>query len=716
MNDKIKFMIILAISLAIVLLAINLLQNSVPKNQPKVSEALKKFNSSDELKNFLKTNLQEEGYGGYFSDSLRVKASNAPTAGAAMAEYSGASEYSTTNIQVEGVDESDIVKNDGKYIYTVSGNKVVIVDAYPAENMKIVSEINLNRSVGGIFINGNKLIIFAQGFEYYNYGLKEVARCLGGRCPLYGESQSLVYVYDTADKSNPTLEKNISIQGNYKDSRMIGDYVYVISQKSANVGMPEPPVYVLNGEENKVMASDVYYFDYSDSSYVFTSVMAINVNQDEANVKTYLTGATSNIYVSQDNIYLSYTKNLPYRDYMRKYIDEVILPLMPDSEKEKVQNILNSNEEYWEKNREINELVYNYSSSLSGVEKETFDNALMNKSNEFEIKMSKENEKTLVHKIAVDNGQVAYVAVGEVPGHILNQFSMDEYAGKFRIATTTGQVWRTESNSLNHLYVLDEGMKVIGRVEDLAKGEKIYSARFMGERAYIVTFKKVDPLFVIDLSEPENPQVLGYLKITGFSDYLHPYDENHIIGIGKETRGGDEHFSWYQGLKISLFDVSDVANPKEVAKIEIGDRGTDSPALYDHKAVLFDKKRNLLVLPITLAEINRSQYSQYTGEDGSLPDSAYGQAVWQGAYVLNIDLSNISVRGRITHFDNESETNRYGWRFYDYRFQIQRSLFMDDTLYTISQSKIKANKLDTVEEIKKVDLPYIETYYGIMRE
>jgi uncharacterized secreted protein with C-terminal beta-propeller domain len=284
---------------------------------------------------------------------------------------------------------------------------------------------------------------------------------------------------------------------------------------------------------------------------------------------------------------------------------------------------------------------------------------------------------------------------------------MDEYNDNFRIATTTGNLW--EGNSANHLYVLDSDLKIIGKVEDLAKGEKIYSARFLGNRAYIVTFKKIDPLFVIDLSVPQDPKVLGYLKVTGFSDYLHPYDENHIIGVGKEAVGGNEQFAWYQGMKISLFDVSDVENPKEIGKVTIGDRGTDSQALYDHKAFLFDKEKNLLVIPISLAQINKTQYeNQYE----NIPDWAYGDVVWRGAYVFNIDLVNgIVLKGNITH-ENETanETN-----YYDYQSQVTRSLYIDNILYTLSNRMIKANNLDDMSEISKVQLSYEEYYYPYWR-
>jgi len=310
------------------------------------------------------------------------------------------------------------------------------------------------------------------------------------------------------------------------------------------------------------------------------------------------------------------------------------------------------------------------------------------------------SEKTAIHRIHIEDGTIKYEASGQVPGHVLNQFSMDEHNGYFRIATTTGEVWGWgQSTSKNHVYILDMNLNITGRLEDLAHGEKIYSARFMGDRGYLVTFKKIDPLFMLDLSDPHEPRVLGQLKITGYSDYLHPYDETHIIGVGKETVEAEEgNFAWYQGLKISLFDVSDVEAPKEVAKYEIGDRGTDSPILRDHKAFLFDKSKNLLVIPVTVAEIDPAKYP------GGVSPNAYGDFVWDGAYVFRISLEEgLVFRGGVTHLDSEAELLKSGYWYYS-PYSVKRSLYIGDVLYTISDRKIKMNSLLDLSEINELNL------------
>jgi len=454
---------------------------------------------------------------------------------------------------------------------------------------------------------------------------------------VYEPPTTSIKVYDISNKQNPVLTRNFSVDGNYFSSRMIGDYVYVVTTQYAvfietNVFLPR----VHSDNETEAIApDDIYYYNFTDSSYSFTTIVALNIKNDAQapTHETILLGATSTIYVSQNNIYLTFPNHT------------------------------------WKEN---------------------------------------ETMKTSIQRISINKQAINFAAQGEVPGYVLNQFSMDEHNGYFRIATTVyNYVWRTfadeatveEAKDKNNVYVLDMNLNVVGKLEDLAPGEQIYSARFMGNRLYLVTFRNIDPLFVIDLSSPTAPRVLGQLKVTGYSGYLHPYDENHIIGIGKETEyDAEQDFSWYQGVKISLFDVSDVSNPVEIAKYEIGDRGTDSPVLWDHKALLFDKEKNLLVLPVMETKMDPSQ-----NEGEIIYSWAYGEFVWQGAYVFDISLNGLKLRGRITHMEDNADLLKRGYYFGSY-YSVQRSLYIGNVLYTISGMKVKMNNLNTLAEINTVEL------------
>jgi uncharacterized secreted protein with C-terminal beta-propeller domain len=294
--------------------------------------------------------------------------------------------------------------------------------------------------------------------------------------------------------------------------------------------------------------------------------------------------------------------------------------------------------------------------------------------------IAKESQKTLVHKISISGDSIlGYVAKGEVPGRLLNQFSMDEHDGRFRIATTSEYSTPQKFVMHNNVYTLDNAMNITGRLEGVAPDESIYAARFMGDRLYLVTFRQVDPFFVIDLSG-DQPEVLGKLKLPGFSNYLHPYDKDHVIGIGKET--GDNG-AQVLGVKIALFDVSDVTDPRAVDTYMIGGPQTESEVLGDHKALLFDKEKDILSIPIFSPE------TYYF--DGAEPYREPG--TWNGFYVFGIDEGKrFELKGQIQH-----ETNNYG-------SQGSRSFYINDTLYTVTPTLMKMSDLSDMEEINHISL------------
>jgi len=605
------------------------------------------FGSYEELGEFLEKNYYNfsKGYYWYYpaEDSLSFSMSKSGSFRNNIVVPKAISDldYSKTNIQVEGVDEPDVVKTDGEFLYVLENSKIYIIKAYPSEDAKILSKINLNDfCISNFFINENRLIVFVSstrfpiGFEknddnYYWNGI----------------STTIIKIFDISDKENPEIENDIEIDGYYFDARMIGNYVYIIATEyygdvycvlEGNVTVNIPEVKI-DGCTEKIPADCIYYVNSSEEVNTFTNVISINIFSGEANQKSYLLGGSQNMYVSLNNIYLT---NIEY-----KYIE---------------------------------------SSSIFGRSYQTY------------------LTKTVINKISINNGEISHTAQGSVPGTILNQFSMDENNGFFRVATTLGEVWNAEQKSTNNIYILNENLEQVSELEGIAPGEKIYSARFMGSRAYLVTFKKIDPFFTIDLSDPYNPQTIGELKIPGYSDYLHPYDENHIIGLGRDTVEPQEeyswtkNFAWYQGIKIALFDVSDFENPKVVSQVIIGDRGTDSSALQDHKAFLFDKEKQLLVIPVRVFEISDEIKEQNNGYTGSI----YGDFKFQGAYVYKLSLEDgFELKGRITHLTDESDDDENYWYRWSSPSYITRSLYIDDVLYTISDSMIKMNSLVDLIEI-----------------
>ena len=684
---------------------------------------IKKFSSMQEIKEFV-GNVQN-GYG----------------TAKALAESSSdnAPEYSQTNVQVEGVDEGDIVKTDGKRIFTVSNERIVIVDAFPPESAKVSSIIEVNQSIGGIYINGGKIIVFGSvRYEYPVFREMDEKRLFAH---VFFRPKSFIYVYDG---SSLELKTNITFDGYIVNSRMVGEFVYTVSNAPINSETLELPSIIANGVRDDVLPDEVYHFTNPDSSYQFTEIISINVNQNSLKSKTVLTGSTSAIYASKENIYLTSQKYFDYLELQKRAFEEILIPSLPSSVRAEIRALSG---EPWEKEQKAGEIVQRHVETLD--DGDAWTKAYQEKYNSLYASMAKDSQKTIINKFSISQGRIDFKSQGMVAGHILNQFSMDEFDDNFRIATTTNNMdfgvislarsagpsgkaaaktidfqsetdisivvegngikIETSSSQLaagenpvisespitepiarepdtyNHLFVLNKNLEVIGKLENLAPNERIYSARFMGNRAYLVTFRQIDPLFAIDLSNPAEPKIAGELKIPGFSNYLHPYDENHIIGIGKEVEG-----SLAQGIKVGLFDVSDPANPKEVSKYEIGRRGTHSEALDDHKAFLLVKSKGILVIPTLLSE----------------GDYKYS---WQGAYVLDVS-DGITLRGRITHVPGNESVEYYSYGPYS----VKRSLYIGDYLYTISDRLIKVNGLADLGEVRSVELPYSREFYPIL--
>jgi len=564
---------------------------------------LKTFTSYEELENFLKTSIEQarqlEQH--YLFPLLR-----GAEVGTLSTETKAAPAHSTTNIQVAGVDEADIVKTDGEYLYVVSGGNVSIVKAYPPNQARVLSKIPLNGTGNAeVYFKGDKLAVLG---NRYLFATREYWMPY---FPYTGEA--FVKVYNISDRANPVLARTVILNGTLSGSRLIDDYVYAVFKQQAigpssnetdiEVNLPKISI---NSVVREVEPTEIHYVNVTDVSYDFTTVVAVNIINDaqEPTYEPFLTGATACMYVSLSNMYLTVPNTNTW------------FPL------------------------EI----------IGGV-----------------------REETLIYRIRLDGDKIVCEAEGNVSGYVLNQFSMDEHNGFFRIATTE---W-TRETSTNSLFILNMSLNIVGRLENIAPGERIYSARFMGDRCYLVTFRQIDPFFVIDVGSPTQPKVLGELKIPGFSGYLHPYDENHIIGVGKQDTN----------VKLSLFNVTDVTAPKEAVPSYILQGGwSDSTVLTDHKAFLSDKSKQLLVLPVSINWIE------------IIGGGYYYKGSWQGAYVFNITLSGgFVLRGNVTHRENDANQ-------WDSGYWVKRALYIDDVLYTVSEKKIKANDLEDLAFIKEIGL------------
>ena len=662
---------------------------------------IKKISSQEELKSILEASSSISGnfYGGnslvrdMAMDDVMIESAvsdGAPTLGSPEAKSYAPSgtDYSTTNVQVANVDEPDYLKNDSKYVYIVSRNTLTIIDAHPAEDAKIILKIALDiesQYIQNMFLNEDRLVIF-----YNGQSDDEIIPQFDFMPRRSYSSVTHALIVDVSDKENPTIIKDYSIDGHFSDARMIGNYAYFVTNNYINHQHPRLPIIL--EDSIRIMTPDAFYFDNIEEFSNFNTLTVIDIFGDTINSETYLMGHTGAFYVSEDNFYLTYQQYMPnsfYENSAQNRFFEVIVPLLPN----KIQNEINliqndsslSSSTQWMRISELMQESYN---EMNKNEKEKLFEKIKNALNEYDVKIQEDTRKTIIHKISIDGEKIQYVAKGEVPGRLLNQFSMDQSGDRFRVATTT-EIYTQYDGTIrsNAVYVLDENLEVVGELEEIAPEESIFSARFMDDRLYLVTFQQIDPFFVIDLSS-DTPKILGELKIPGFSNYLHPYDEEHVIGVGRDTKEMDNGRVQQLGIKIALFNVADVKNPKVADDIIIGDSSTHSEALYNHKAFFFDKTRSVISIPISgdVKGLENTSSKMFAPE--------YNR--WSGFYVLDLDTSNgFETKGTITHSDDDS---RY------YGMNNARTFYIDDVLYTASQGYLKMNSFDDLNEINSIKL------------
>ena len=460
---------------------------------------------------------------------------------------SASSDYSDTNVQVEGVDEGDILKNDGEYIYILRNGYLTIVEAAGLRELCTVAvEGREYSNISQMYIDGDKLAAVVNVNEWYkNYILNgEDEFDYYGR---YGEN-TVVLVYDISDRSAPKLEKTFTQDGGMLSSRLIGSKLYVVSCETvwtSEIDENKPATYIpavsVDETKNLIACEDICIFPEVESATynIITCVDIENTKQFDS-VKAAF-GGSGTVYADTDSLVLALSR-------------------------------------YGYEETEGEENGEKYIKTEGGYE-------------------------TAILLYELKDGIITEKASGTVPGSLLNQFSIDEYNGFYRFVTTDSRWTETvytdgkdryeyDSSESNGLYILDSELKLVGSVDDLAENESIKSVRFDGNVAYFVTFRQTDPLFTVDLSAPESPKIMSELKIPGFSSYLHKFGEGRLLGLGFDA---DEDTGWTQGLKLSMFDTSDPYNVTEKHKLILEEGWSE--ATYNHKAILVSVEKNLIAFP-----------------------------------------------------------------------------------------------------------------------
>ena len=467
--------------------------------------------SYDQIYEYLQAN-QDNQYGtdtgmlerGVVTESAEDSSStnSAAAVDTGVAQNSKSSEnavYSETNVRQEGVDEADVVKTDGRYLYTLkdNGRSVAIVDTSNGELQMVISiPVEDDDQAREFYVNDGHLILVSEFNQEREDGTWT-----------YASTDTRVTTYDITDPEKPEKAGEVTQSGSYTSSRLTDGHLYLFTQYSVDVTSGITPKdkkdYIPYVNQQMLEADDIYLPPFS-RAYMYEVVSSVDVAKPgEIQDTKAIFSDGGELYVSNDNI-------------------------------------------YW-----------------------------------YETQWSDKTE-TVIKRISYKGGKLKAEASGKVDGYINDSFSIDEYDGYLRVVTTDDET--------NGLYILDSKMKEVGSITGLAEGEQVYSARLLGDTGYFVTYEQTDPLFSVDLSDPKNPKIIGKLKIPGFSEYLHFYGENLLLGIGMDV---DEDGFTTNGVKLSMFDISDSSDVKEIQKYTL-ENVYSAAVMYDYKAVLIDPEKNVI--------------------------------------------------------------------------------------------------------------------------
>ncbi|MGF1617335.1 MAG: beta-propeller domain-containing protein [Acidimicrobiia bacterium] len=553
----------------------------------------------------------------------------------------GAQNFSETNVQVEGVDEPDIVKTDGKRIVLLSEGMLIVADVTEDEP-RVTGRLHLgSRSVQSLFLSEDRVLLFGSLWTAYH----PLASSDAAFAPQYqSPSMELVEVDISAE---PEIVRSITIDGQFISGRMVGDTVRLVSS-SGPVGLE---------------------WSFPEGTGLRAEQQAIEENKEIIRRSTpdnwipyYIVSDASGRTTDQGTLFDCNRASHPEDFAGLDMLSVVTIDLGEGLEVIDSTGLLANGNTVYASAESLYVATQNWETWRWGREGFAEDQP--------------QTVTTDIHKFDISDPSVTtYLSTGTVEGYLLNQFAMDEHNGHLRVASTTSPSWwgsGFESESLvTVLADLGEGrLSQVGVVDGLGKTEQIYSVRFMGDMAYVVTFRQTDPLYTLDLSDPSAPEVLGELKILGYSAYLHPVGDGLLLGIGQDATETGQ----IQGTQVSLFDVSDPANPTRLDQITLSE-GSSSQVEYDHHAFLYWEPTGLAMVPV------QQWFWDQDKED-----------VFFGAVGFKLDGRDLSEVRRFAHPGGDSKE-------WDWRAQITRSIVIGDRLYTISTKGIMSSDLATLEEL-----------------
>jgi uncharacterized secreted protein with C-terminal beta-propeller domain len=575
-------------------------------------------------------------------------ATGKPSQNSLLGGCSGGGDYSETNIQEEGVDEADVVKTDGQNIYLLDDNHLIIMSALPAKDSHILSTTDIEGQPTGLYLKGNLLTVLSRTSRSIGDcpGYYDDVKIVDGQTCIAVQSidQVKVTVFDVSKPQAPAVVEDNLLDGSLNTSRVIDGKLYLVLYNYATMPAPKatyhlvPPLAPDWNGQTRDYGADIttpgYIHRYSnlgDKAYL-EQVGGYLEYESEASYRKRLSA------MSLDELAPSYTSSVP--------------GAQPIS-----GNLLNPNTvysgptssdsyDYW---RMSSVVAIDTGDRKGGIESSAAvtgvsgDNIYVSRNSAYLAASTYETPmgdwqgeyRTDLYKFDLSPKGINLVASGAAPGSIIDSFAMDEKDGRLRIATTSG-TWSERSGNVFVMEQHGQSLQIAGGLSDLGVQESVRSARFDGDRGYIVTFLRQDPLFVIDLSNPIQPKLSGELEIPGFSSYLHPIDDHRIIGVGQNATAE----GWRNGLQVSLFDVSDPAHPTRPANFlfqtdEMFD-WTESIAQNDHHAFAYFPQQGILALPVSAVTSNGYESTVYLLRIGKDDITLVGKVPQKGFASRNV--------------------------------------------------------------------------------
>ncbi len=655
------FLLVLAVVFLAAVLIVALVMRRETSSTPASQDltTLKKFSSEQEFKDYLARSsaLMMGGRGGS-PETLSEAADIGAQKDAAPATEAVAPErYSETNIQVAGIDEPDIVKTDGQEIFFSANRRPEVfptdasmrigmipppqqeatvnnIRAFPVDDLKLDAEI---RRGGQLLLKDDVLIILP---EKYSYGASANGRRIVG--------------YDVSDPASPRELWSAELKGKIQveTARLYGDKIYLVTASTVDRNRPCPfEIFSEAGQTRSIECRDIYHPVANVPVDVTYSVAVLNAASGETEKTISFVGSSldSVVYMSPDYLYATYYYPGDFISLAISFFKENY-DLAGDQTIANLEKLQSYDISENAKMTEYYEIINRRFVSMDADEEARVRNELGNRMDDFLEKKKRELDQTGIVKIDIKSLDLE--AGGEVSGKTLNQFSLDEYQGNLRVATTVGNSrwWfgfggNRAQETANDVYVLGQNLNALGVITDLGLDEKIYSARFIEDKGYLVTFRQIDPFYILDLGNPRSPKKAGELKIPGYSSYLHPIAKNMILGVGEEN----------SRVKVSLFDVADADNPKEIAKYSLEDYYSE--IAQTHHAFLHDSKHEIFFLP------------------GS-----------SGGYVFSYAGDNLELEKVVSEIS------------------ARRAVYIDDYLYVLSDNQVVVLDEKSWERVKELTL------------